>query len=120
MKRNNYFSEDVTLFLELNGFIKIDVAGMHDGMLWQKGSKAVQFWQNRIEAHVQNPLQNWQLKNTYIGFDGKDIQHLIMILHCMDIIKISDAIQLGDQQSQQLDNSQKVVNSQPVLSSCQR
>jgi hypothetical protein len=120
MRVNNYFSEDVSLFLKLNGFNQINISGLHDGMLWQKENKAVQFWQNRIEAHRQNKLLDWQVKNTYIGFDGKNMQHLIMILHCMDIIKISDAVVLAEHQSNNADHVQKIINSKPLTSSCQR
>lgn len=115
MNAASYFSLDVSEYMRLNGFVKINTKGMHDGMLWQKDeSRAVYFWQNRIELHIKNAVGDWHVKNTYIGFDGHNMQHLIMILHCMGAITIQDANKLAQEHVHTSDQLEKIYMSMPL------
>jgi len=108
------FSNDVTEYLELNGYHQVDIKGVHNGMMWCKEGLAIQFWQNRIEMHEQDALKLYRLKNTYIGFDGQNIQHLIMILHCMGAITIESATKLAAEQDGNVKHIGEIMNSMPI------
>lgn len=114
MPTNIYFHSDVSEYLSLNGFEPVDIKGAHDGMLWRKNKVAIQFWQNRIEMHQLNALNDYQLKNTYTGFDGRNMQHLIMILHCMGAITIESAVELAAEHETQPSHISKILFSLPL------
>lgn len=109
-----YFSSDVSEYMLINGFEMIDIKDLHDGMLWRKDKIAVQFWQNRIEKHEQNALGDFFLTNSYKGFDGRNIQHLIMILHCMGAITIESAWKLANEIEKKTEHISKILFSLPV------
>lgn len=115
MHTKSFFSTDVSEYMQLNGFTKLDTKGMHDGMIWRKDKIAVQFWQNRIEMHVFNALGEFKLTNTYTGFDGHNIQHLIMLLHCMGAITIQSANELANKQTESSGQLEKIFLSMPVM-----
>lgn len=114
MPLQSFFSTDVSEYLELNGFNQVDVKGMHDGMIWRKEKIALQLWQNRIELHEMNAIGDYRVKNTYIGFDGHNIQHLIMILHCMGAITIESAVKLAAAQEGNVQHIGKILMSMPL------
>jgi len=109
-----FFSDDVKDYMLLNGFNLLDNKGLHDGMLWHREGEAVYFWQNRIEYQQKNALGDYQLKNTYIGFDGHNEQHLIMILHCMGVITIDSAVKLAAEQDGNVNHIGKILMSMPI------
>lgn len=110
----NYFSQDVEDYMELNGFHKMETKGMVNGMVWRKGIIALQFWQNRIEMLQENSLGHYKLNNTYIGFDGHNIQHLIMLLHCMGAITIDSACKLAVAQENNVQHINKILIAMPL------
>jgi len=114
MPTTTLFNPDVTEYLELNGFHQIDAKDVHDGMVWRKDDLALQFWQNRIELHQQDAIKVYRIKHTYIGFDGQNIQHLIMILHCMGVITIESATKLAAEQDGNVKHIGEILNSMPV------
>ncbi len=119
MQTKTTFNPEISEYLELNGFRQIDAKMLHDGMVWRTDFLAIQFWQNRIEKHVCTPHGDFKLDNTYIGFDGQNIQHLIMILHCMGAITIESANKMADEQESQVKHISKILLSMPVSSNPQ-
>lgn len=114
MQTKNYFSTDVSDYMELNGFTKLDTKGVHDGMIWRLDNMGIQFWQNRIEMHQQDAIGDYRLKNTYTGFDGHNMQHLIMLLHCMGAITIDSANKLAAAQEGNVQHIGKILMAMPV------
>jgi len=121
MQNKPFFSHEVSEYLDLNGFHQLDIKGMHDGMIWRREKIALQFWQNRIEMQEQNSLGDYKLKNTYVGFDGHNMQHLIMLLHCMGVITIESACKLAQQQEGNVKHISTLLTSLPATDTlCQR
>ncbi len=108
------FNTDVSEYLKLNGFEIDSHISVPGGMIWRKEKLALQFWRDRIELHLQDGLGNYSLKNIYKGFDGQNIQHLIMILHCMEAITIDSANKLAEEQEDNVKHIGKILMSMPV------
>lgn len=88
-KLHSTFHPDVEQYFLLNGFQKPQQDPLPGGMLFIKGDTAVQFWKDKIEVR-KDIAGMWQLHKSYKGFDGKDIFHLMMLMHIMDAINIKD------------------------------
>jgi len=119
-KQINY-SEEISEYLLLNGFESVDLNGIHNGMLWRKHNLVVEFWQDRIQISKRDGINQYKLQNLYTGFDGHNIEHLIMLLHCSGAITIQSACKLAKEQDDQIKPIGKILMALPITETlCQR
>lgn len=88
-----YFSPDVQLYMELNGFTKIGTTVFPDHMQFIKNGIAVIFSKEKIIKTVASDSGPNIEPKTYIGFDGKNVFDLMVILNVMGAISLRDVQQ---------------------------
>lgn len=86
------FSPEVVEYLLLNGFHLVQHDAELDSLSFRKGDVGVMFWQDKIERRIISPDKSAVTRNLkgFKGFDGKNIFHLMLILHLIDAVNLKD------------------------------
>lgn len=89
------YNPEVTEYMKLNGY-KLQDNNEELGLLtFVRANKCVMFWQDRIERRIisADKAAVSRLMKSFKGFDGKNIFHLMLILHLLDAVDLKEVKQ---------------------------
>lgn len=89
---NSVFSPEVAEYMLLNNYKLVNEDKELGVLTFRRGDVAVLFWQDRIERRLISPDKNMvgRMMKSFKGFDGKDIFHLMLILHLIDAVNLKE------------------------------
>jgi hypothetical protein len=93
------YSPEIKLYFEAAGFEVPETEPLPNGMLFVKGNLAVQFWGDKIQVSINNGI-HWNTSKIYQGFDRTNMNHLMMIMHVMEVIDLAKVREAANEEYQ--------------------
>lgn len=91
------FNPEISEFFKAAGFNVPQMEPLPNGLTFLKGKIAVQFWGDRIQVSYNNGV-TWELKYSFTGFNRTDINHLMMLMHIMNVVPLGEVKKLADKE----------------------
>lgn len=93
------YNPEIREYLELCGFTKTSDDSLPGGMMFLGGEceVAVQMWGNKIMVSKYNGF-TWNTAGNYIGFDGQNLPHFMMLMHVMGAIDLNQVKARSDEE----------------------
>jgi hypothetical protein len=86
------FSPEVSEYMTANGYKLVSDDKDLGVLTFRRGDVGVLFWQDKIERRIISPDKSkvTRMLKSFKGFDGKNIFHLMLILHLIDAVNLKD------------------------------
>lgn len=86
------YSPEVVEYMLLNGYTLIYHDTELDSLSFRRDNVGVMFWQDKIERRIISPDKTQVTRHlkSFKGFDGKDVFHLMLILHLIGAVNLKD------------------------------
>lgn len=102
------YNPEIREYLELCGFQKTSDDSLPGGMMFFDANceVSVQMWGNKVQVSRYNGF-TWNTVGNYVGFDGQNLPHFMMLMHIMNAIDLNHVKARSDEELKEAINLMK-------------